>query len=71
MFKYGCPAARANRAAHQKFLEFLKNTEKSRRSAASTLIWMKEMHTFLEEWLSGHICQIDAQLRSSVDNEVD
>ena len=66
MFKHACPAAKANRDAHARFLDFLSETQAKRPSTESTLDWMRELHSFLEKWLDGHICQIDIQLKASI-----
>ena len=66
MFKHACPAAKANRDAHARFLDYLSESQAKRNSTESTLDWMRELHGFLEKWLDGHICQIDIQLRESI-----
>jgi|GEM_PF-1117627 len=71
MFRHACPAAKSNRDAHAQFLEFLNDSQAKRYSSDSTLAWMEELHRFLEKWLDGHICQIDTQLKASIDKRGD
>ena len=66
MFKHACPAAKANRDAHARFLGFLSESQAKRYSSESTLDWMRELSGFLEKWLDGHICQIDVKLRKCI-----
>ena len=63
MLKRRCPHAKANRAAHQSFLEFFEKTVASYQSEGFTKGWLRSLHDFLQNWLTSHICHIDAQLR--------
>jgi len=67
MFKHACPVAKQNRDAHVKFLDFLETSKAQRYTASSSLEWMRNLHAFLEKWLDSHICQIDTQLKQSIE----
>jgi hemerythrin len=57
-----CPAAAANKLAHQRFLQvFGALQDEIRRDGPTTVLVLKAQRE-LSGWLSGHIAQIDTQL---------
>ncbi len=63
MHKYACPIAEKNKFAHQKFIETYKMFQKRITEEGESERLLKELHHFLETWLTEHICKIDVQLK--------
>lgn len=60
----GCPIARKNKESHDRLLRFYADFDrryKARGRADAGM--MRELHEVLKNWLVGHICRIDVQLR--------
>ena len=66
MHKCACPAAEKNKLAHQKFIETYKIFQKKISEDGDYQSTLKELHRFLENWLTDHICKIDTQLKKYV-----
>ena len=66
MHQYACPAAKSNKAAHQKFIQSYKLFEKEINRDTNLYRALRGLHTFLESWLIEHICNIDTRLKPCV-----
>jgi hemerythrin len=66
MEQYQCPVARRNKDAHVEFVEMLTGFQQRYRSKGFDRADVLGLVDFLDQWLSGHICTIDVQLRKSV-----
>ena len=70
MHQFACPAANINKLAHQKFIEayitFSDRISKDADNDVDSDAPLKELHHFLENWLTEHICKIDTQLKPCV-----
>ena len=63
MFRYKCPVAEQNKAAHNEFKEAIPRFENRMQSEGANVELAREIHQFLEAWLNEHICKIDVQLK--------
>lgn len=60
----GCPIARKNKEAHDRFLALYDDfTQQHRARGGASIEMLRELHETLKNWLVGHICNIDVQLR--------
>ena len=66
MFKCVCPIADKNKAAHQKFIEAFRAFQKKISEDGDGEKALRELHQFLETWLTDHIIKIDTQLKPYV-----
>jgi len=66
MAQHNCPVADKNQTAHKEFLSKLAEYELSYQAVKFVREDAKKLVTFLEKWLTGHICGIDVGLRTSV-----
>jgi hemerythrin len=65
MDDYRCPAAAANKAAHNQFIAKFKELQARFDSAGASGSLTLEIHDTLKNWLITHIRQIDTQLLAS------
>lgn len=66
MAKHGCPAAAANRAAHQAFLAKFQQMRERLDSAGAGPTLVLEAYDAVSTWLVDHIRKIDTQLLASI-----
>ena len=66
MEEYRCPVAQANKDAHLKFVEVLRDFRLRQATSAYLAADARELVDTLDRWLAGHICSIDVQLRDRV-----
>jgi len=60
----GCPIARKNKEAHDRFLALYADfTQQHKARGGASVEMLRELHGTLKNWLVGHICNIDVQLR--------
>ncbi|RIH82365.1 Bacteriohemerythrin [Calidithermus terrae] len=60
----GCPVARKNKEAHDRFLAlYAEFTQQHKARGGASVEMLRELHATLKNWLVGHICNIDVQLR--------
>lgn len=63
MDQHRCPAAGKNKAAHTKFLSDYQILAAQARAGAATSRLAIQLKQMLADWLAGHICKIDTNLR--------
>jgi len=66
MYKYACPIAATNKSAHQEFIGSYETFRKRISEGEDSDGLFKELHRFLENWLTNHIAQIDTKLKPCV-----
>ena len=64
MDTHRCPAAKKNRAAHQKLVETFTQWRATYNQHGRPATMMDELYQFLTTWLIGHICGIDGCLKT-------
>jgi methyl-accepting chemotaxis protein len=63
MEQYHCPVAGKNKAAHAKFLADYQQLVAQAQAGGSTSRLAIQLKQMLADWLTGHICKIDTNLR--------
>jgi len=66
MYKYACPIAETNKSAHQEFIDKYKIFQQRITDGNDCDGIFKELHVFLENWLTNHIAKIDTKLKPCV-----
>jgi hemerythrin len=68
MDQYRCPAAEANKAAHNQLIAKFKELQTRFESAGASSSLTLEIHDTLKNWLTQHIHKIDTQLLACMTN---
>lgn len=63
MERLHCPAAEPNRLAHARFTELLDGFRRRYEESGYEAEEARRLVDTLDEWLAGHICRLDVQLR--------
>ncbi|MBX7219413.1 MAG: hemerythrin family protein [Blastocatellia bacterium] len=63
MFRYKCPVAQKNMDAHDAFTKALEGYKQTFDQEGASQKLLTEIYDTASQWLIGHICQIDTQLR--------
>lgn len=66
MFRVKCPLAEKNMAAHDKFMETLKDVERRFRKEGASRSLLVDIYEMASEWLVKHICKIDTELKPAI-----
>ena len=66
MARHRCPAAKANKQAHQDFLTYCDSFRSEYAASSASMEKLEDLRRFLRDWLVGHICRIDTQLKPCV-----
>jgi len=66
MHQHACPMAEKNKLAHQQFIETYKALQKKVSEGVDSEGVLKELHSFVENWLTEHIAKVDAKLKPCV-----
>ena len=66
MNQHKCPMAAKNKAAHEQFTEKFKETVEKIKTKDSDDKSLRELHHYLEEWLTEHVCNVDTHLKKCV-----
>ena len=64
MYQYACPMADTNKLAHQEFINTYKKFQKKVLNNDDHESALRELHQFLQSWLTRHICNIDTKLKT-------
>ena len=64
MFRHKCPVFEKNQAAHDAFTAVVERLKQRYRVEGATRSVVIEVHDTLTNWLLGHICKIDTQLKA-------
>jgi hemerythrin len=67
MDRYRCPAAQENLQAHGKFVEVVAGFTRRHEASGFDLATAGQLADIVDDWLSGHICHVDVQLKHSVE----
>jgi hemerythrin len=66
MEEYRCPVAQTNKDAHAMFIEVLGGFRRRYDASGYRAADARELIDMVDQWLSGHICRIDVQLKHCV-----
>ena len=66
MHQYKCPMAQKNKAEHQNFITKVEGYKRVFESGEFGQDLFVEMHDFIEEWILGHIINVDSHLKVCV-----
>lgn len=61
----GCKVAQKNKEAHNKFLEFWADFNRTHTPQSISVAALETLHSMLTGWLTQHICKIDVALRNA------
>lgn len=62
----GCKVAQKNKEAHDKFLEFWADFNRTHAPQSISVAALETLHSTLTGWLTQHICKIDVALRNTL-----
>jgi len=66
MEEYRCPAAQTNKEGHAVFVEVLAGFRQRYAASGYRAADARELVDTVDQWLSGHICRIDVELKQCV-----
>jgi len=70
MYRYQCPVAQTNRAAHARFIAALGGFRTRYAAAGFVMADAEQLVEFLDGWLDDHIGRIDVELKQLVEKPI-